>query len=147
MNDFDEVAWEEMALDAAATMRGSNREWTATDVEDDIVEQMGRDASSAELAALRADAERYRWMRDMACLSWSITRDDHALNYRTAAQEIDEEPEVFHGTPPAELQRMRDTDTAWRLQVYPRTPIGFIAGNAATLDALIDAAMAEHADA
>ncbi len=108
-----------------------------------------RDALEATIATLRADVEemrrdaaRYRWLRDLKCNSFSVGKDeDHASNYMTASDWIDENPDWYRDDDPAEVQRMRDTNTIWRLQVYPHTPVGFNVWNAATLDAAIDAAM------
>lgn len=102
------------------------------------------DAALAQPSEEARDAARYRWLRDLRCNSLHLTRDgDHACNYMTAKQWIEEggmhEADVAD-TPPNELQRMKDTNTIWRLQVYPNTPIGFNVWNAATLDAAIDAA-------
>lgn len=120
------------------------REWTAVDVEDEIVEEMGRDEADAEIAALRADAERYRWIRDLPGLALYIDRGDHSTCYRTAAQEIDDELEAFNDTDGTEIERMKATNTIWRMQVYPTTPIGSVSWNGATLDGVIDAARAEY---
>jgi len=107
-------------------------------------------AQDAELAALRAerdaavaDAERWRWLRELRCNSLSLTRnDDHACNYMTAKQWIEEtgRAEDWEDVPAEELQRMKDTNTIWRLQVYPDTPIGFNVWHGATPEAAVDAA-------
>jgi hypothetical protein len=96
----------------------------------------------AERDAALIDAERYRWLRDIKCCSMSLTlNDDHSPNYVDAAEWIEEHaPEDFVHTPPEEVQRMKDTNTIWGLQIYPHTPIGFNKWNAASLDAAIDAA-------
>lgn len=98
----------------------------------------------AERKSDAKDVERYRWLRDMACNSLHLTRDgDHACNYVTASEWIEQyHPEAFSDDPEDELQRMKDTNTIWRLQIYPDTPIGFYAWHGSTLDAAIDAAMA-----
>lgn len=100
-------------------------------------------AAEAERDALRADAERYRWLRDLKCCSFTLGHNDaHAPSYMTASDWIDDNPEWFADTPDAELRRMRDSNTIWTLRVYPRTPVGFDMWCAATLDAAIDAARA-----
>ncbi|EHK65953.1 hypothetical protein [Achromobacter arsenitoxydans] len=87
------------------------------------------------------DAARYRWLRDHACNSLHLTRDgEHACNYLTAAQWIESCPEDFQDDAPEEIERMKATNTIWRLQVYPNTPVGFWVLHASTLDAAIDAA-------
>ena len=96
----------------------------------------------AEIERLRADAARYRWLRDLRCNSVSVSRDDdHACNYMTASEWIDNNADWYVDDNPEEVQRMRDTNTIWRLQVYPNTPVGFNVWNGSTLDSAIDAAM------
>ena len=99
---------------------------------------------ASDLPGLVADARRYRWLRDLKCNSFTLSRDDqHAPNYETAAEFL----ETSHGqqwcadSTPDELQAMKDTNTIWCLQVYPNTPVGFNVWNYATLDAAIDAAI------
>lgn len=95
-----------------------------------------------DVARMSFDCARYRYLRDLACCSFTLSRDDsHACNYITAAQDIDSRPEWFADVPVGELQRMKDTNTVWELQVYPDTPVGFVLHQGATLDAAIDAAM------
>ena len=98
---------------------------------------------AAENAALVADAERYRWLRDFAGNQLYLTRNaDHACNYVTAKDWIENcAPECYVDCDEVELQRMKDADTIWTVQVYPNTPIGFNWYHAATLDAAIDAAL------
>jgi hypothetical protein len=92
-----------------------------------------------------ADLARYRWLRDLKCNSLTLSRDDdHACNYMTASEWIDRGPETFADVDPAELQRMRDANTIWRLQVYPHTPVGFNVWHGATAEAAIDAAMRDY---
>lgn len=56
--------------------------------------------------------------------------EGHACNYMSAAEWIERELEAdgeesdFHDLDPEELQRMRDTNIIWSLQIYPTTPIG-----------------------
>jgi hypothetical protein len=57
--------------------------------------------------------------------------DEHACNYMTATQwiedHIDQEEggDEFRECDPEELQRMKDTNTIWSLQIYKDTPNGF----------------------
>lgn len=51
-------------------------------------------------------------------------------------------PEDFEDDSQQEIEKMKSSNTIWRLQVYPNSPVGFWALNGATLDAPIDAAMA-----
>jgi len=55
---------------------------------------------------------------------------EHAANYMTAAEWIDAElndvtARDFKDCDPQEIQRMKDTNTIWSLQIYKDTPIGF----------------------
>jgi hypothetical protein len=103
--------------------------------------QQYEDACIAANANAR-DAARYRWLRDLACNSLHLTRDgDHACNYMTASDWIDNTIQDFSDDDPAEVERMRAANTIWRLQVYPNTPVGFNVWHGSTLDAAIDAAM------
>lgn len=89
---------------------------------------------------------RYRWLRDLKCNQLYLTRDgDHACNYMTAREWIAEHPEDFADDDPAEVELMAATNTIWRLQIYPRTPVGFNVWHASTMDAVIDAAMRDSA--
>ena len=87
------------------------------------------------------DAARYRWLRDIQCNSVTVSYNDHAANYITAAQEIEENKEWFKGGSAIELEKMAAANSIWTVQIYPDTPVGFCAYNAATLDTVIDAAM------
>lgn len=103
------------------------------------------DALNERCVADAPDAERYRWLRDLKCCSFTLGHNDaHAPSYMTASDWIDDNPEWFVDTPDAELRRMRDSNTIWTLQVYPRTPVAFYLWHAATLDAAIDAAIAKE---
>lgn len=98
----------------------------------------------AQLASARKDAEQWRFLRDLKCNSLYLTRDEgHATNYVTSKEWIEQHcPEDFADDDPAQVQSMKDTNTIWRLQVYPNTPIGFFAWHGATPDAALDAARA-----
>lgn len=88
------------------------------------------------------DAARYRWLRDMRPCSFTLGyNDDHTSNYMTASEWIDNNSDWFSDCPADEIQKMRDANTIWTLQVYPNTPVGFNVWSAASLDAAIDAAM------
>ncbi len=97
---------------------------------------------TAERDAARADAERHRWLRDLKCCTFTLSRDDgHAANYMSASEWIAEHPEWFQDTPAEEIERMRSANTIWSLQVYPNTPVGSIEWHGATIDAAVDAAI------
>jgi hypothetical protein len=112
-------------------------------------EVKARESLRAQLAAQRErdgrDAERYRWLRDATPCSLTLSRNDgHAINYMTATQWIEQFADDFADDDPAEVERMKATNTIWTLQVYPNTPVGFYRWNGATLDAAIDAALKER---
>jgi hypothetical protein len=94
-----------------------------------------------------SDSARWQWLANLKCNSFTLCRDDdHACNYVTAKQWIEERSsESFDQVPPDELQRMKDTNTIWSLQIYPHTPIGFNVWYGATAEYVIDAAMADYA--
>lgn len=98
-----------------------------------------------ELLEARQDARRYQWLRDIQCNHFSLSlNEDPAINYVTVKKFIEEfDPEWLHDIEPDELQKMKDTNTLWHLQIYPNTPIGFNVYFGATLDEAIDAALAE----
>lgn len=96
------------------------------------------------LHGVEADARRYQWLRDHACNSLHLTRNgDHACNYMSAAAYIESAAsDWFKDEDPDEIGRMKSTNTIWCLQVYPDTPVGFVAWNGSTLDYVVDAAIA-----
>ncbi len=95
-----------------------------------------------------ANAERWEWLAALKCNSFTLARDDnHACNYVTAKQWIEEfSAEDFTRVDPVEVQRMKDTNTIWSLQIYPHTPIGFNIWYGATAEYVVDAAMRDYAD-
>ena len=129
-----------------AEMRGGDAYWMygsfAPDVRRLIHALREAKATQPEDTTAR-DAARYRWLRDLNPNQLHLSRNDHASNYCTAAQEIADAPENYSNEPPEAVQAMKDADTIWTLQVYPDTPVGFVWLHRATLDALLDAAMAD----
>lgn len=100
----------------------------------------------AKLAEAEKDARRYQWLRDMSCCSMTIYKNDgHAPNYMSLAEWIECSPDLYDDVPPEELERMKAAGTDWAIQVYPSTPVGFYVWHAATLDAVVDAAIAAGA--
>ncbi len=95
---------------------------------------------------LKRDAARYRWLRDRVCNQLFLSRDEgHATNYTTAREWIEQyDPESFTDCDPSEVEKMKETNTVWRLQVYPHTPVGFDLWHGASLDRVIDSAMDEE---
>jgi len=97
-----------------------------------------------EVEALRADAERWRWLRDLKCCSMTVSRNEgHAPNYMDLSEWIASQPELYADVKVEELERMKAAGEDWAVQIYPHTPIGFAVYHGATLDAAIDAARAE----
>lgn len=95
-----------------------------------------------EIAELRKDAERYRFLKNMACCSMSIgLNEGHAINYTSFEQYAEECPEQYDCVPYDVLERMKQANTDWSIQIYPETPIGFYVWHGDTLDVAIDRAM------
>jgi hypothetical protein len=92
---------------------------------------------------LRRDAERYRWLRDLQCNHFTLSRnEDHAPNYTTAKEWIEDYyPEGFKDCDPAEVDRMKSTNTIWSLQIYPDTPVGFVVWYGVTLESVVSTAI------
>lgn len=92
---------------------------------------------------MTTDAERWQWLATLKCNSFTLSRDDgHASNYMTAKEWIEEcLPENFSDTDQSELQRMKDANTIWTLQVYPDTPVGSYQWHGATAQVCVDAGM------
>ena len=85
------------------------------------------------------DTERLDWLEKNPHNNLVIFHNDHHSNYQDADAEIDGN-DTYSDDPPEVVQRMRELDSIWRLQVYPDTPIGFYAYNRPTLREAIDAA-------
>jgi hypothetical protein len=90
----------------------------------------------------------YEWLAAQTPNSLHLERNgDHACNYRSARQWIEEDqPEWFADTAPELVEAMKATDTIWSLQIYPNTPIGFNKWYGPTLDSVIDQARAASSD-
>lgn len=96
-----------------------------------------------ELAEARKDAEKYRLISGAKCNSLTVSFNEHAASYVTAKDWIENcLPSNFERVDPEELQRMKDSNSIWQVQIYPNTPIGFNVYYGATLDAAITAAPA-----
>lgn len=92
------------------------------------------------------DSERLQWLANLKANSIHLERDgDHACNYMTAAQWIEECPEDYEDCPPESVAAMKATNTIWRLQIYPNAPVGFKVWFGATAAEAIDAAMRGYA--
>lgn len=85
--------------------------------------------------------ENYEWLARLNANSVHLTHNDHACNYMTAKQWIEEyQPDWFTETPPALVEGMKNADSIWCLQIYPDTPIGSYAWYGPTLDSVIEQA-------
>lgn len=71
--------------------------------------------------------------------SLSLSFNDHASNYVSAAQWLDE-PSYPKGkfVSPDEKAKARATNCIWELQWYPDTPVGFYRIAASSLTALLE---------
>lgn len=86
--------------------------------------------------------DRFAWLASLKCNQFYLTKNsEHAPNYMTAKDWIEESPEDFSNTDPSEIQKMKDTNTIWCLQIYPITPIGFHSWYGASAEFVIDEAM------
>lgn len=84
----------------------------------------------------------WEWLTILKVNSWSLTRDDHALCYRSAAEVIDEGLQhEFDYVDEAEKQRMKDANVIYHFQVFPDTPVGSYSWYASTAAGVIEAAM------
>lgn len=86
--------------------------------------------------------EMFSWLASVRCSSLTLGRDDdHACNYMTAADWIDERREDFEGCSPEDIEAMKATNTIWKLQIYPNTPVGFVWFFGPTMESVIRQAM------
>src|SRR5688572_27714442 len=85
------------------------------------------------------NAERFEWLSTLRCHELIVTRNGaNACNYRTARQWIEEHLEDFTEVDPAELERMKATNTIWCVQLYPTGSVSFYVCEAATLERALD---------
>ena len=98
----------------------------------------------SENAALRRDAKLFRQILDTPCNQLYISVNEHAANYFSAKEYIEDiAPDLFTNDPPEEVQKMKDSGTIWTVHIYPNTPVGFNVWNRSTLEAALDAARRE----
>jgi hypothetical protein len=89
--------------------------------------------------------DRLKWLANLKANAIYLTRDEHTSNYVSAKEWIEEcLPENFKNEPAEAIQKMKDTNTIWCLQIYPSTPVGFNWWHRATLEEVIDAAMESY---
>ena len=88
-------------------------------------------------------SENYEFLARLQPNSWMIEMNEHACNYVTATQWIEEYcPEHFSDVAPDLIAGMKATNTIYRLQIYPATPIGFYSFYGPTLDSVVEQARA-----
>jgi hypothetical protein len=88
--------------------------------------------------------EMFDWLAGLQCNSFTLARDDdHACNYATARQWIEEYGDArdWEGVNPEELNAMKDQNTIWKLQIYPATPIGFCIWYGVSMESVVSKAM------
>lgn len=87
----------------------------------------------------------YEWLSQLRPNSWSIEMNEHACNYVDAKKWIEQYNlhDQFNDTPPELIEQMKNTNTIYRLQIYPNTPNGFNFWYGPTLDSVIEQARAD----
>lgn len=95
-------------------------------------------------SVLSQDEKRFAWLKSSKACSLSISHNDHHNMYLSVADTLNDSQGYYDDVPEAERAKMIETDTIWTVHIYPNTPVGFNVYHAATLDAAIDAAMAEQ---
>ena len=87
----------------------------------------------------------YEKLIGIKCNSFSLSKnDDHLPNYLTAKDWIEKyEFDDFKDVDQSEIIKMIDSNTIWKLQIYPDTPIGFYMYYGATCEYVIKQAAIE----
>jgi hypothetical protein len=98
------------------------------------VRQMEKDK-----AGLVENMGMYEKLIGIKCNSFSLSKnDDHLPNYLTAKDWIEKyEFDDFKDVDQSEIIKMIDSNTIWKLQIYPDTPIGFYMYYGATCEYVI----------
>jgi hypothetical protein len=88
------------------------------------------------------------WLASLKANQIHLTfNEEPAINYVTVKQWIEEyEPRTYTDVEPEELQRMKDTNSLWQLQIYPDTPVGFYVWFGATMESVLAKAREHFAD-
>lgn len=76
-----------------------------------------------------------------------LTHNEHKSYYMSVQQSIDQDDHGYTDdcwVSPEQRQKAIDTNECWKLQWYPRTPVGFMLMSAADLDVLLEAAKASE---
>lgn len=81
--------------------------------------------------------------------SFILEMNEHACNYVTAKVWIEEygSADEWADVPADLIEGMKASNTIYRLQIYPNTPVGFNSWYGPTLDSVIEQARAEEAEA
>ena len=92
--------------------------------------------------------DRYQWLREQKFNQLILSHnEDASANYVSVKEWIEEfAPKQLEHCDPLDIQKMKDENSIWQLQIYPHTPVGFYVFYAASLDSVIDAAMTALAD-
>jgi hypothetical protein len=93
--------------------------------------------------------EMFTWLADLRCNSFSLSRDDdHACNYVTAKQWIEDfgEAREWEDIDADELDAMKNQNTIWKLQIYPATPVGFCIWYGVSMESVVAKAMTAWPD-
>lgn len=88
----------------------------------------------------------YEWLAGLKANSWLIEVNEHACNYVSAKEWIEDFGADWSDVPADLLEGMKASNTIYRLQIYPNTPVGFNSWYGPTLDSVIEQAMAAEAD-
>jgi hypothetical protein len=85
----------------------------------------------------------YNWFRGLKANSIHLTYNDHATDYTTAAEHIEDNPHKFADVDSGQLRLMRELNSIWTLQIYPNTPIGSYVWYGSSVESVL--AQARHA--
>ena len=89
--------------------------------------------------------DNYEWLARLRPNSLLLELNEHACNYVTANEWIDSySPDEFKDVPAPLIAGMKATNTIWRLQIYPNTPVGCDVWYGPTLDSVIEQARADY---
>lgn len=88
------------------------------------------------------DGEMYRQIASYRGCVLHITRNEnHAVNYMSLSDYVENWPEDYRDVPKEELEKMIATNTDWCVHFFPTTPGGSYACHGATLDAAMEVAL------
>lgn len=91
---------------------------------------------------MRTSTERLTWLMTVKCHELIVSLNGaNACNYKNARQWIDQHPEDFTEDDPAEVERMKETNRIWCVQLYPTGSVSFYSAHASNMEAAVDAVM------